>query len=71
MNKNKVQIIQTPIELENGITIHFPKETVALSQEALDRLTGSIMTLQEIKFDTPNKAFEKNNSTLDMVMNDD
>ena len=62
-DKNKVQLIQTPIELENGITIHFPKETVALSQEALDRLTGAIMTLQEIKFETPN-------NTLDLVMLD-
>jgi len=62
-DKNTAQMIQTPIELNNGITLQFPHETVALSQEALDRLTGAIMTLQEIKFETPN-------NTLDLVMLD-
>lgn len=69
LSKN-TKIIQTPIELENGIIIQFPMETVAVDQEVLDRLTGAIMTLQEIRFNSPNQAFDKNPAT-NMVFNDD
>lgn len=49
-------LIQTPIQLDNGISLQFPTEHVELSKEDLDRLTGVIHTLDALRPRDPNST---------------
>ena len=52
---DKPLIIQTPIHLDNGISLQFLSENVELSKEDLERLSGIINSLQMLRPKDPNK----------------
>jgi hypothetical protein len=56
--------IQSPINLQNKITLVFPSNTIVLEEKDLDRLSTALKILQELEFQAVIESNALNLTTL-------